>query len=119
VTTTITVPADGDYQADLGGSVYGRATLAVDGAEWTSVQGQLNWAPNVNPLPSLHLIAGQHTLTVTYQTTWLPGGGYTPSTIGPLVLSTQRPDPAVEYVAPSDALALCGQRLDWIEAVAG
>jgi hypothetical protein len=119
VTTTFAVPAEGDYHGDLGGSVNGRATLVVDGAEWTTVQGRLNWAPNVNPLSTLHLAAGQHTLTVTYQTTWLPGGGYTPSMIGPLVLSTQRPDPAVEYVAPSAALTLCGQRLDWIEAVAG
>jgi len=119
VTTTFTVPADGDYLGDLGVSVYGRATVLVDGVEWTSLQGQLNWSPNSNPLPRLHLSAGQHTLAVTYQTTLLPGGGFSPSSIGPLWLSTQGPDAPVEYVAPSAALALCGQRLDWIEAVAG
>jgi hypothetical protein len=46
-----------------------------------------------------------------------PGSGDTRTTVGPLAFSRQTADVPVTYVAPSDAQALCGKNLDWIEAL--
>jgi hypothetical protein len=119
VTTTFTVPAAGSYRGDLGGLVFGDVRVVVDGREVYSDHGRLNWTPYANPMPAIELAAGEHTLTVEYATSWRPGGSATPATLGPVVFSTTGADVPVTYVAPAKALALCGQRLDWIEAVAG
>jgi hypothetical protein len=119
VTTTFSAPTAGTYRADLGGSVYGSVRVLIDGTELYSDHGRLNWTPYANPMPSVRLAAGRHTVRVEYSTTWLPGGGFTPSTLGPVVLSEAGADVPVTYTPTKDALKLCGQRLDWIEAVAG
>ena len=118
VTSSFDVPADGTYLATIGGSIFGGVTVSVDGQEWYSDQGRLNWTPYSNPMPARSLTKGAHTLTVTYSVGWLPGQGYTPSSIGPVVLSTSGANVPVTYVSTADALTLCGKRLDWVEAVA-
>jgi hypothetical protein len=56
---------------------------------------------------------------VTSRSGLIPGTGHTPSEIGPLVLSTGTYDVPVRYVESAKALSLCGQRVDWVEAVSG
>jgi hypothetical protein len=118
ITRTLTVPAAGRYVATLGGSFWGDITVTVDGQAWYSDQGRLNWTPYSNPMPAIDLAAGRHTITVEYTQGWAPGAAYTPSEVGPVVLSTSGADVPVTYLAPAQALSLCGQRLDWVEAVA-
>jgi hypothetical protein len=118
-TVPFSVDADGLYNATLGGSLWARVTLEVDGQPWWSDQNRLNWTPYSNPLPPIQLSAGKHLLTVTSRSGLLPGTGHSPSEIGPLVLSTGTYDVPVRYVASAQALSLCGQRVDWVEAVTG
>jgi hypothetical protein len=117
VTRSFEVPAAGRYRMTLGGSLWGGVRVTVDGTEVWSGRGRLNWSPYSNPLPSVELAAGTHTVVVDYTTGLRPGEGYTPSQIGPIVASTTGSDVPVTYLSPTEALSLCGQRLDWVEAV--
>ena len=118
VTTSFGVTTAGRYRVTLGGSLWGGVRITVDGAEVWSDHGRLNWTPYSNPVTALDLAAGTHTLVVEYSSGLLPGAGYTPAEIGPVVLSTTGADGPVTYLEPAQALSLCGQRLDWVEAVA-
>ena len=119
ITEPFSVDAAGLYNATLGGSLWAGVTLEVDGQPWWSDQNRLNWTPYSNPLPPIQLSAGKHLLTVTSRSGLIPGTGFSPSEIGPLVLSTGTYDVPVRYVESAKALSLCGQRVDWIEAVTG
>jgi hypothetical protein len=114
-----TVDADGSHHAQLGGSLWAGVTLLVDGQVWWSDQNRLNWTPYASPLPQIPLAAGQHVLTVTSSSGWMPGTGFAPSEIGPVVLSLDTPGVPVRYVESAKASSLCGARVDWVEAVAG
>jgi len=118
ITRTFDVANAGHYLATLGGSLWGGVRVTVDNSEVWSDHGRLNWTPYPNPLPALDLRAGTHTVVVDYTLGLRPGAAHTPSEIGPLVMSTTGSDVPVTYLAPAQALTLCGQRLDWIEAVA-
>ena len=66
----------------------------------------------------VELGAGAHELTLSYGGEDLrPGSDGPPMPLGPLVLSTATADRPVEYLPSAKAGALCGQRLDWIEAL--
>ena len=119
LTESFSVDAAGLYHATLGGSLWAGVTLEVDGKPWWSDQNRLNWTPYSSPLPQIQLAAGKHLLTVTSTSGLLPGTGHAPSEIGPVVLSTGTYDVPVRYVESGKALSLCGQRVDWVEAVAG
>ena len=109
----------GTYLASIGQSFWGTVTVSVDGAKVYSAWGQLNWSPYSNPMPPIVLAAGNHTLTVTYSQGWRPGEAFTPSTVGPVMLSTTGPVVPVAYVSADQATTLCGVRADWIEAISG
>lgn len=50
--------------------------------------------------------------------TLAPGSGGPPEPVGPLVLSpTAAEDPPVRRLPAAGAEALCGRRLDWVEAL--
>jgi hypothetical protein len=119
VTTSFSVPTSGTYLASIGQSFWGTVTVNVDGRDVYSAWGQLNWSPYANPMPPLQLTAGAHTMTVTYSQGWRPGEGFTPSTVGPVLLSQTGPDVKVTSVPSSQATSLCGVRADWVEALSG
>lgn len=115
----VEVPAPGRYDFYLQGSVRNRLALLVDGVEVGSVRDQLNEAKQFLYFGRAPLEAGSHEVELVLDDqTLAPGSGGPPEPIGPLVL-----DPAANEDAPvrelpaSRAAELCGERLDWIEAL--
>ena len=113
------VPAAGRYTAWLAGDWYGLATVSVDGRKVGSKREELNWPGLFTDLGSVDLSPGPHRVTIAVKRGgWRPGSGGASYAFGPLTLSpvdTRRNE--VDSIAPSRATALCGKRLDWIEAV--
>ena len=118
VTARLRLPADGRYEAWLGGSFRGRVEVAADGRTMGSRRHQLNSFGQYTTLGEARLSAGAHTLTLRYvKSEPRPGGAGAPFPIGPLVI-TRSPDRLrLEYVAPERATTLCTRTLDWVEAV--
>ncbi|MER3410473.1 MAG: hypothetical protein C4306_10375 [Thermoleophilia bacterium] len=113
------VPAGGRYVVWLGGSFRRRVQVWVDGRRVGSAAGELTWNGYVR-LGSMRLGPGRHRIEVRYGgSVLLPGRGRSPFPMGPLVLSTSTAAVPVELVEPDRARSLCGQRLDWVEAVVG
>jgi len=114
----VNVPASGRYTAWLAGDWFGKSTVKVDGHEVGAKRAELNWPGLYTDLGSVELAAGEHAIDLTYDTGGLhPGSGGPPFSFGPLTLSGENAREPVETLSPSDARALCGKRLDWIEAV--
>jgi hypothetical protein len=114
----VSVPASGRYTAWLAGDWFGKSTVKVDGHEVGAKRAELNWPGLYTDLGSVELAAGEHAVDLTYDTGGLhPGSGGPPFSFGPLTLSGENAREPVETLSPSDARALCGKRLDWIEAV--
>jgi hypothetical protein len=117
-TARVTVPAAGRYAAWLGGAWFGKSSVSIDGREVGARRAELNWSNLYTDLGSVDLGAGAHTVAVTYEAGGLhPGSGGAPFSFGPLALSRVDAHEPLLRVAPSDARALCGRSLDWIEAV--
>jgi hypothetical protein len=118
VSANITTPEAGRYTAWLGGDWFGRSSVTVDGREVGAKRAELNWPGVYTDLGSFELGAGTHTVDLTYETSgWHPGSGGPPFSFGPLMLSREDAREPLQTVAASAARALCGRRLDWIEAV--
>jgi hypothetical protein len=114
----ITAPEAGRYTAWLAGDWFGKSSVTVDGNEVGAKRAELNWPGLYTDLGSVELAAGAHTVALTYDTGGVhPGSGGPPFSFGPLTLSREDARQPVQTVAPSAARALCGRRLDWIEAV--
>ena len=118
VTTQIVAPETGRYTAWLAGDWFGLSSVSVDGREVGAKRAELNWPGLYTDLGSVELGAGTHTVALSYDTGgWHPGSGAEPFAFGPLTLSREDAREPVQRVRPSEARSLCGQRLDWIEAV--
>jgi hypothetical protein len=114
----ITAPEAGRYTAWLAGDWFGQSSVNVDGHEVGEKRAELNWPGLYTDLGSAQLGAGPHTVALTYYTGgWHPGSGAPPFSFGPLTLSREDAREPVQTFSPADARALCGRRLDWIEAV--
>jgi len=117
ITRSFSVPTAGQYRLSIGGSLFGPVTVSVDGKVVATRGPSLNWDSYGTPLPPVDLTSGSHTLDVSYSPGWLPGQGQSPVSFGPVQLSQQGPEAPFEYLPAANAQELCGQRLDWIEAV--
>jgi hypothetical protein len=114
----IAVPEEGRYTAWLAGDWFGNSSVTVDGREVGAKRAELNWPGVYTDLGAVELAAGRHDVDLTYDTDGPhPGSGGPPFSFGPLTLSREDARDPVETISPSDARTLCGQRLDWIEAV--
>jgi hypothetical protein len=109
----------GAYDVWVGGSFLGLVSAAVDGHRVGVARHQLEWTGQYVDLGSVRLSTGDHRLALSLSTGgWRPGSrGVPPFPLGPVAVA---PDARVRLVsvAPAQAASLCGQRLDWIEAVA-
>ena len=108
----------GHYEVWVGGSFLGRVSATVDGRRVGSAWHQLEWTGQYVELGSLRLGLGDHTVALRYAGGgWRPGThGVAPFPLGPLVVAPVEARRLVS-VAPANARSLCGQRLDWVEAV--
>lgn len=122
LSTTVTVPAQGEYEVWLRGSVRPRTELLVDGVAAGAVRHRLNHDGLSVRLGEVDLAAGEHEVAVRLDDADLhPGSGGRGGSIGPLVLSRgDAADTHLERVAVEDAEAeLCGRSWDWIEVGGG
>jgi hypothetical protein len=108
----------GRYGVWIGGSFRGKVEIAVDGRSAGSMRNRLSHGGSYAELGSLTLGAGRHVVTLHYQRGFFhPGNAGSPFPLSPIFLSRETADRPVFYIAPDQARTLCGQRLDWIEAV--
>ena len=115
---TVTVPIAGRYGLWIQGSFRRELDLSIDGRRVGAGRDELSHGSQFVQLGSVELGAGAHELKLSYGgEDLLPGSDSPPTPLGPLVLSTATADRPVEYLPSAEAGALCGQRLDWIEAL--
>jgi hypothetical protein len=114
----VTVPIAGRYGFWIQGSFRRELELSVDRRRVASERNELSHGSQYVPLGSGELTPGAHYVRLRYGGDDLrPGSDGPPMPLGPLVLSTATADRPVEYLPSTRAGALCGQRLDWIEAL--
>ena len=112
------VASTGLYDFYVQGSVHNPLTLFVDGRKVGSVDYQLNEDGQFLYFGKALLRAGTHRLTLELDGQSLaPGSGGPPLPIGPLVLAPVAADPPDRELSATAAPELCGQRLDWVEAI--
>jgi hypothetical protein len=117
VDTFVHVPVAARFLVWVGGAFRRELELLVDGKEVSTRRDELSHSGQYLPLGQTPLTAGVHRITLRYGGAGLhPGSGDPPFYLGPLVLA--RPlNAQVRYVSPRRARSLCGERLDWVEAV--
>jgi hypothetical protein len=113
-----TLASGGGYGVWIGGSFRGRVEIDVDGRAAGSMRDRLSHGGSYAQLGSLRLGPGHHQLALRYSRGFFhPGNDGATFPLGPLILSRETADRAVFYTPVPRAASLCGQRLDWIEAV--
>jgi len=117
-TVRVTVPVDGVYTAWIAGDWFGSASISIDGRTVGSRREDLNWPGLYTDLGSAPLAAGGHDVTIRYETGGLhPGSGGRPFAFGPAALSLVDAREPVATLPRARAGSVCGQRLDWVEAL--
>jgi hypothetical protein len=115
---SVTVPRAGRYWLWLGGSFRRRIDVLVDGRLVARERHELSHSGHFVPLAELELGRGAHELTLRYGEADLhPGSSGPPFPFGPLVLAADTIDTPLTEVPARHARALCGKRLDWVEAL--
>lgn len=118
-TADIDVPASGEYDVFVGGSARGKVTLEVGGVPMGSVRGRLNNNAQYIEFGQFDLEAGPQQAVLEYERGGVlrPATGGYPFGLGPIVVSPAADQTQVTSFPASQAAQLCGQRLDWIEAL--
>jgi hypothetical protein len=125
LTLPFTVRSDGHYGVWVGGSFSSTVTATLDGHKVGQQRNQTEWPGNFLYFGSAPLAPGPHTLVIKHSgPDWGPGSAAVqPFGLGPFVIAKRTPDGTDEWpvttVQPKDAQSLCGQSLDWIEALRG
>ncbi len=116
--TDVELPSQGRWGVWLGGSFRRRFEARIDGQDLAAKRHRLNGVAQFEPMGEADLSAGRHRLSLTYSDKDLrPGSGNNPLPLGPIILSRTTADSPVTLVRPSRATSLCGQSLDWVEAL--
>ena len=112
-------PANGDYAIGVDGSFRSRLELLVDGRRVADARHVQNWPSLYEPLATVRLTKGSHRVTLRYDGPDVHAGsaGKGFFGLGPLVIGRAGPALPVKYLRPAQAGTLCGQTLDWVEAV--
>jgi len=113
----ITVGTSAVYDLGVDGSFGGRLDTYIDGQHTATARNKLNWPSQYEPLASLFLAAGDHTVRFVYHgpDTHPGSGGPPPFGIGPLLVGPGPSTTQLISLPASQATKLCGQSLDWIE----
>ena len=118
VAATFSAPRPGLYGIWIGGSFVGRLEARVDGKSVGRSRHELEWTGQFVELARVRLATGAHRVALAYDAGGVrPGSqGTAPFPLGPLVVA---PAASARRIAvdTNDARALCGRRLDWVEAV--
>lgn len=121
-TLTVGVDTAADtYDVLLGGDIYGRAEVGIDGREVGSERGGLYATGDYKRIGAIELDAGPHELELDYEGASLhPGSAEPAHPIGPLLLAPAAAGDLGTLTLPSaDYRRLCDSRWDWIEAYEG
>ena len=114
----VPVPAGGAYNVWLGGSFGRGVEVSVDGTPIGRLRDERQHAGQFLPAGSAELSAGRRLVGIEYPSDGLrPGDGDTALEVGPLVLTPDRPRPALRAVEPQQVTDLCRTGLDWAEVV--
>jgi hypothetical protein len=109
----------GSFEAWLGGAFRQPVTFTSDGKTAKRVGYTINLTGDYTRLGTVRFAAGTHRIGLGYGGHVLhPGSGGDPLPLGPLVLGSGAADFPVTYVPAARARTLCGQTLDWVEALA-
>ena len=116
---TIVIPESRPYTVFVNGSARGEVSVAINGDEVGSARNRLNNNAQYIELDTRDFTAGQQTITLTYErgSALRPATGGYPFGLGPVVLAPAGDQALVTRVPASDYRQLCGQRLDWLEAL--
>ena len=119
----LNVPVTGVYDIGIDGDFMSRLELFIGSHRVADARHELNWPSEYNPLATVRLQKGSVRLTLRYDGPDIHPGSAGTGTgfgVGPLEVGrTDAADIPVTYVKPSRAHTLCGQSLDWIEAIRG
>ena len=118
-TAESTLPTSGEWQVWIGGSARGEVSVTVNGIEAGSARNILNNNSQFIELDRLRLEAGPQRIEVTYEQGGLPrpATGAYPFGLGPVVMSRRDSNDEVTRLPATRFAELCGQRLDWVEAL--
>ena len=121
LTLPFTVKSSGTYGVWVGGSFSSTLTAKLDGHKVGQQRNQTEWPGNFLNFGSARLSRGRHTLVIKHSgPDWGPGSAAKqPFGLGPFVIAQGTDDRGITPIQPKAARALCGQSLDWIEAVRG
>jgi hypothetical protein len=117
--STAELPSAGRWEVWLGGAPRTTTEVKIDGVPAGRTGPELSYPGQWVPTGVATLSAGPHAIQVQVSGAGLrPGAGNSDEfSIGPAALVRADVDGGLLRVEPKDARALCGQRLDWIEAV--
>ncbi|MEI7760094.1 MAG: hypothetical protein WCJ67_04910 [Thermoleophilia bacterium] len=123
IETGFTAPASGQYSVWVAGTARTRIDVSIDGRKLASTQNVLQWPAIFVPMGTSRLARGQHIFRLGYGGTsrLRPGTGRSAFDrgLGPYAISRGTQDRPVTLVDPANARSLCGQTLDWVEALRG
>ncbi len=117
VRALVVLPRDDTYELALGGTVAGRVHLSVDGRGVATEQHRINNGPSYEPLAKLRLAAGRHRVELRFDDGPLLGKAGRHFKVGPLAFVPARGYPPMRTLPARDYRSLCGQGLDWVEAI--
>jgi hypothetical protein len=102
----------------LAGSFQPRVELLLDGKLIGAGRQELNYQGEFHHFGQAVIGTGEHRLRLVYGGTDLhPGSAARGFPLGPLVLTRAKNKGTLVSVPPAKARSLCGQSLDWVEAV--
>jgi hypothetical protein len=116
-TGSLSVPRAARYSVWLEGSFSRGVTVLVDGHRVGSVRRQLGPQGQQVPAGRVDLTAGAHTLALERAAGGPAPGNGAAETIGAVVLDPAEDTRAVRTVPAGSWRTLCGENLDWVEAV--